>query len=301
MRRVYDYLLTSQLLRRARFLLPLLFLVALISFSVTISSVQSTAEANRDTEKGSPRWQPVASATPTTAEICAESQKIIDEYQREYDELLRTRMFKMKENTFRNKLSTLDKTIATGSFLSMGELRLILQDVKVELPKSPITGSEKELGQLTAPERSSLQRTLRSVIHRGLEQAANTTMDRLNDRISKNLFQTGTRRQRMKDLDCVNVLKRKKGETVDSDKTPDISGTWKYGGYVYNIKQSGSTFTWYMETLKENATGTIKGKSVSANVVNINRTKDITGTVTEVDGSGRATRIEFSNGTFLTR
>ncbi len=301
MKRFYDYLLTTQLLRRSRFLLPLLFLAALISFSVTISSVQSTAEVNRETE-GFTAPATRSERNPDTAEVCLETQKVLDQIKRELQELFRTKKFKEEETSYRDSLSALNKVIANGSLLNMGELGFILANVPVERPKNKITGREKSVSQLTPQERSALQRSLRSVLQRELEKAANTTLDRLEDRIAKNQVQRNIREQRMRDLDCVNVLKRKKGETVESGKTPDISGTWNYGSYVYKISQTGSTFTWSMSSFNETATeGTIKGKSVSAKVENTNGSKRITGTVTQVDGNGRATQIEWSTGAVFTR
>jgi hypothetical protein len=300
MKRFYDYLLTSQLLRRARFLLPSLCLMALFSVSGTASSV-FTAAADRETEKVSPGGQPVASATPTTAEVCQETQNVLDQIKRELKELERTKKFKDEERSHRDSFSALDKAIVNGRLLNTSELEFILADVPVERPKNS-NGREKSAVQWTPQERSALQRSLRSALQRELEKAANTTLDRLWDRIAKNQVQRNIREQRMKDLDCVNVLKRKKGETVESRETPDISGTWKYGSYVYTISQKGSTFTWDMNYLNETAKdGTIKGKSLSANVTNTNGSKPVTGEVTQVDGSGRATRIEWSTGAVFTR
>lgn len=287
MKRFYDYLLTSQLLQRARFLLPSLFLATLISFSVTISSVQSTAEGNGETAKVLPRRQPVASATPTTAEVCRETQKVLDQIERELKELERTDMFKKEEEDYRYALSALDKAIATGTLIDTTRLHILLEGTEVETPINTITGQKKEPGEWTIQERSALQRTVRPVLKRELEEAANTTWARLEDRIAKNKTQRNIREQRMIDLNCSDVLSRDTGDggTGDANKWDGVftespwtftltsngstlSGTFEYkdseakdDGKLVNCKVNGNTVTgdWTAEHDDTHKTGKRKG------------------------------------------
>lgn len=250
MKRFYDYLLTSQTLRRARFLLPLLFLAALISFSVTISSVQSTAEAYRETQK----VLPVVSATPTTAEVCRETQKVLEQLTGETWELSRTRHYKTNELGFRRALSALDNVIASGSLLNMDDLRTYSMYVDVELPKNRVTGENKPFGEMTVPERSALQRSIRNALYKELMLAINTTFERLDDQQAKIEYQRKLRWQRMADLNCAQVLKDgNTGETKGNDKwagtyvnetgTMTVSGGGSYVSAQVTWKASDSSGT----------------------------------------------------------
>lgn len=79
-------------------------------------------------------------------------------------------------------------------------------------------------------------------------------------------------------------------------QAPDISGTWKSSiGHVYEITQTGSSFTWYVASLNQRAEGTISGDSVKASWRGILRRDSATGKII-LDAEGRAVRIEWSNG-----
>lgn len=76
-----------------------------------------------------------------------------------------------------------------------------------------------------------------------------------------------------------------------------LSGSWVGYHPNYEFRQSGSTFTWWVESTQERAQGTINGVSLSVNW----GAGSATGTITAWDASGRATRIEWSNGSVFTR
>lgn len=77
--------------------------------------------------------------------------------------------------------------------------------------------------------------------------------------------------------------------------TVSIAGRWNNGSY--EISQNGSTFTWITPN-GEKGEGFINGKSVS---VKWTGGGSATGNVTQVDSSGRGTRIEWSNGVVFAR
>jgi hypothetical protein len=84
-------------------------------------------------------------------------------------------------------------------------------------------------------------------------------------------------------------------------RTPDISGTWQSSiGLVYEITQTGSAFTWHVASVNQRAEGTIEGNSVKASWRGLLRRDSATGKVI-LDASGRAVRIEWSNGVVFRR
>ena len=90
------------------------------------------------------------------------------------------------------------------------------------------------------------------------------------------------------------------GEQQD-ENTPDIAGTWTYGTeWVYVISQNGPKFTWSLARNNQKAEGTITGKSVSASWSGPTSSGSATGTII-LDASGKAIRIEWSNGVVFIR
>jgi hypothetical protein len=93
------------------------------------------------------------------------------------------------------------------------------------------------------------------------------------------------------------------------DKTPplppdatviatDISGQWNSNiGAVYEIQQSGTTFTWSVPSLNQSGTGTISGTSVTMSGPGWT----VKGKITETAASGRPTKIVGENGVILFR
>jgi hypothetical protein len=84
-------------------------------------------------------------------------------------------------------------------------------------------------------------------------------------------------------------------------RTPDISGTWQSSiGLVYEITQTGDAFTWRVASINQRAEGTIEGNAVKASWRGLLRRDSATGKVI-LDASGRAVRIEWSNGVVFRR
>lgn len=83
--------------------------------------------------------------------------------------------------------------------------------------------------------------------------------------------------------------------------TPDIGGTWQSSiGLVYEITQTGASFTWHVASVNQRAEGTIDGNSVKASWRGLLRRDSATGKVI-LDAAGRAVRIEWSNGVIFRR
>ncbi|MGA3165279.1 MAG: hypothetical protein ABSF14_04090 [Terriglobia bacterium] len=81
-----------------------------------------------------------------------------------------------------------------------------------------------------------------------------------------------------------------------------IVGEWQGNtGIRYTIRQDGASFTWWAAAIHEKATGTIRGRELSASWEGDNGSHSATARITSEDGNGRATRIEFSNGAVFTR
>jgi len=77
-----------------------------------------------------------------------------------------------------------------------------------------------------------------------------------------------------------------------------LSGQWNSSiGATYEIKQSGSQFTWSAPTLSQSGTGTISGNNITLSGPGWT----VKGTITESDNSGNATKIVGENGVVLFR
>ena len=80
------------------------------------------------------------------------------------------------------------------------------------------------------------------------------------------------------------------------ERRPDISGVWRSSiGQIYVIEVQGSRFTWRVEKLNQTASGTIDGNRLTSVWQAGGQRQSATGRVVNVDGSGRALRIEWSN------
>jgi len=77
----------------------------------------------------------------------------------------------------------------------------------------------------------------------------------------------------------------------------NISGVWQSSiGLVYEIEQSGNHFTWHVASVGQTGEGTIEGDRLQAKWRNGRKTDSATGRIVEADETGRAFRIEWSNG-----
>jgi hypothetical protein len=81
-----------------------------------------------------------------------------------------------------------------------------------------------------------------------------------------------------------------------------LTGPWQGYCGTYEIQQNGNTFTWYCPSTQERAQGTINGNTLSATWTTAGGGGGTaTGTITRYDASGRAIRIEWSNGQVFSR
>ena len=97
------------------------------------------------------------------------------------------------------------------------------------------------------------------------------------------------------------------GSTASSTTTSmakvSFTGAWTAVGYVYQLSQSGDSFSWTRnnDAYKETASGKFLGPSrVSATWTNTGTTASAVGDVV-VDANGRAVRISWSNGVVFLR
>lgn len=81
-----------------------------------------------------------------------------------------------------------------------------------------------------------------------------------------------------------------------------ISGVWNSNiGAVYEIWQYGGRFLWWADTLNETAMGRVQGSTIQARWSGNNGDGSGVAVIKNIDGQGRAHRIEWSNGVVFTR
>ncbi len=99
------------------------------------------------------------------------------------------------------------------------------------------------------------------------------------------------------------VAKQLEGLQVQGLKvTPQLSGTWESSIRIkYEIIHRGESFTWTASQLKQQASGRVSGKEVSAKWRGEGRPGAAKGRITQMDKDGRATRIEWDNGVVFFR
>jgi photosystem II stability/assembly factor-like uncharacterized protein len=82
----------------------------------------------------------------------------------------------------------------------------------------------------------------------------------------------------------------------------DISGIWTSSiKRTYKITQHGRAFTWTVQGTDETSTGSLHGEEVVAEWTGTYGSGHAEGRITNRDASGKALRIEWSNGVFFTR
>ena len=89
---------------------------------------------------------------------------------------------------------------------------------------------------------------------------------------------------------------------IDSSSTIDISGKWNSSlGWLYDITQSGSEFTWIVthQNITERASGSISGLSLEASWSDPNGSGSGSGVI--VATGTKAIRIEWDNGVIFTK
>lgn len=117
---------------------------------------------------------------------------------------------------------------------------------------------------------------------------------------------------RLKDQDAFNVQLEKDNRVKEfvaervanrPEKAADIAGTWNSSvNYRYTLVAAGpGEYTWYLGPIEETGRIKVSGNELSATWSNPRTSGSANGRVTETDASGRATRIEWSNGAVFTR
>ncbi len=226
MKRIYNVFSTSRVRQPARFFLLPMILSALISFSGAVSSVSAQ----------------------TTAEVCRETQKVIEQYQREEQEATTNAYYKNNEMDMRRNLSILNKAISNGNLLNDRNLGALAHELFLTLPKEPI--------QMTPDERSAFQRQARSILVQKIQEISGFTLEELDQKGERIKQQLSVRRERFKTLNCDEVLSRGKdlGSTpIDGSTIPmdDWTGTqnsngkesadWQYQ-FTFKLTKKGSAY-----------------------------------------------------------
>lgn len=90
---------------------------------------------------------------------------------------------------------------------------------------------------------------------------------------------------------------------VQQQEVIDISGKWSSNipNFVYEITQTGRTFEWWVGFIGQKGSGKIEGRTLHATWATLGIPDSARGRITEVDQSGRAIRIEWSNDVIFTR
>ena len=217
MKQFYEFSTISGLLQSARFLVLLLIIFILSAFNST-----GTVFAQ------------------STAEVCRETQKIIDQYERELGEIELTGTVL----ELRSYLSELRKAIANG-FVAPN-LTYIAGFLRLELPGP------------TAKERLAFQKTVRTVLERELQKAIVADTDDLELQKDRIRAQLRLRYQRMEDLDCSKAI------DIEKSSKSDIFGTWS-GTYRNSKGDSGTAYL----TFSEGANGKITGNEDGVPILDI--------------------------------
>lgn len=85
-------------------------------------------------------------------------------------------------------------------------------------------------------------------------------------------------------------------------KVPDVSGQWGSNiGLIYNIVQTDNRFEWTVKGSNELGKGTLKGTELSVSWSGQQGSGSAQGKITKMDGSGRATQINWDNGVHFNR
>jgi IS1 family transposase len=221
---------------------PLLFLPILLFIIVSSLPTKAPADTLEIRRENRTLAALVRVATPseqTKAEVCRETQNIMKQYQAEWEEANRTVMAKEHEAKFRDHLSELRRAIA-GGFVVSG-LNQMAGSLRLEVPE----GTKARL---------ELQKTVRNMIQMELQKAGNSTEAELQAKVDRIEQQITTRRQRLTDLNCEELLALK--QSAPSKSGCDFTGgTWKtsFGEMTFTIKGNTATASYAFDS------GTVRG------------------------------------------
>lgn len=229
-----------------------------------------------------------ALSAQSTEEICRETQKVLEHYEKERGVIETTQLEKQREDYYRKRLQTLRKFIANNFQWAPKELQKISDDIRFTPPK--------EIEKMSKEETLVFQKQLRSAFEQYIQKLAETKMGDIEEQLEQVELQIQARQNRLKELNCAGTLE-------ESEENISIAGTWSAYKWTYEIKQNGKTFSWKItndEAYGEKADGEFIGKNrIKATWKNKNGTDTSEGTV--IVKNGRVVGIEWDNHSVFTK
>jgi hypothetical protein len=177
-KQIYDLFSLIRVARPVRYVLPWLVLLTLITFAGMSVSAQNTAE------------------------ICRETARVIEQYEREKGELEQKYYFKRNEASMRQNLEVVEKAVGERRLLKQETIEALAGNIRLTLAKS--------VGQMTPEERLTLQSEARNLLIRRIQAAAEINIDDLELQMERVEQQLGTRQQRYDAYHCGLVLQQEK-------------------------------------------------------------------------------------------
>lgn len=168
----------------------------------------------------------VVSAQTTTADVCRETQKVIEQYDKERIEANRILYFKLNELT----MTRYEQQIANRNLLNKSDLDRLIEDFfDLKLPK--------EFSRMTVEERFAFQRQFLPLLRQELAAIYGITLEEIKERRERISQQLEPRRERYKSLDCETVLAREK------EKACKLEGTWEQYETAGGVPETTWTIT----------------------------------------------------------
>jgi len=208
-----------------------------------------------------------ANAQPGVVEECRQTQKVYEQYKREMAE---TQALFSAKVAGRDRLSDLNRAIA-GRFV-VSSLDAILSDLDL----LPVPTSTKD--------RLAAQRAARDKLQRLVQQTRDTSRADLETKIRQIQQQMNRRAERMRDLNCADVLARE-----EKGSCTGFLGTWetKYGQMTFTVNGG------VLESSYNFDSGSVRGRLSQNGTV-------LSGTYTEADAEGRFYFILSADGQTFT-
>jgi hypothetical protein len=219
---------------------------------------------------------PRVATAQNTAEVCRESKKLYEQDEREGSDLQRMIVIKNADQRWQQSLLELRSAVASNYVVSG------LNELASQL-------TFETLHTVSTKDRLALQRTIRDLLERLIPEVKQIELSELELRIDRNAQRLSTRRKRMKDLRCDDVLAREKSY-------PDLNGAWE-SNYKGNwnptsISQNGQTLSF---TNEFNMTS--PGEFTSKTTVRATKWENGLGATVSADGN----TLTWANGTIWRR
>lgn len=245
MKQIYDSFTTGRARKSVRFLLIALILMTFFSFSYMTSSVYGQ----------------------TTPDVCRETQKVLAQYQNEYLETNLIFEISKNLNFYMGALSELKKGIRGGYVISGLDARFGKTETDIEIQEPLKDSILSELGTVgsSTKERLDFQSRLYTFLKQYTDEAAEVEDDHeLQDKIDRIENQARLRKNRLRDLNCYEVLERESSTTKTS--ALNVSATWNFeccgGAYKgkLTLKQDQDKISGYFGETTNGTTGEIDGQ-----------------------------------------